>query len=150
MNDSQAVCVGERVQHLLEDPGRVHRRQFPRTCQTRSKSFPLDVGHRVVQQTGAHPVTPRDLARIDEGQDVGVLEVRGVTGWAPVCCTTRCPTSRGKLFERVWHVRGNCRRWTRPGSSRRCWTRSPTHTAWESFIATSSPKTSCSPGDTPL
>src|SRR2546427_8603035 len=30
------------------------------------------------------------------------------------------------------HVRGNCRRWTPPASSRRCWTRSPTHTAWES------------------
>src|SRR2546430_2579734 len=82
MNDSQAVCVGERVQHLLEDPGRVHRRQFPRTCQTRSKSFPLDVGHRVVQQSGAHPVMARDFARIDEGQDVGVLEVRGDADFA--------------------------------------------------------------------
>ena len=41
------------------------------------QALSLDPGHHVVQEIRADPARARDLARIDQSQDVGVLEVGG-------------------------------------------------------------------------
>ena len=77
VHDPEAVRVSQRIQHLLEDPGRVAGRQPALAGQALPQALPLHVGHDVVEHAWAHVILARDLARIDERQDVRVLEVRG-------------------------------------------------------------------------
>ncbi len=70
MHHSVGVGFGERVGHVPEDPDHLSHRQLPLPKQPVSKCGALHIGHHVVEE-------PAGFTRVDEGEDVGVLEARG-------------------------------------------------------------------------
>ena len=72
------VRVGQRVEHVPENP---HACPPASSCPSRASRSPqglaLDERHHVVEERAASRPVGGDLARIDEGQNVGMLQVRG-------------------------------------------------------------------------
>ena len=67
MNHAVLVRVVQRGGRLAGDPERVFHRQLLVAPEPVPQALPLDVGHR-------EPELARDFARVEHGEDVGVLE----------------------------------------------------------------------------
>ena len=70
MDDALAVRVVERRGHLPREPERLVHRELPVAAQPGAQRFPGHVRHDVVEQ-------PVGLARVDQPEDVRVLEIGG-------------------------------------------------------------------------
>ncbi len=62
--------VTESIGDLSRDPGRLVYGELLLAAQPYSKRLPVDVRHDVIEEASG-------LARIEEGQDVGVVQARG-------------------------------------------------------------------------
>ena len=68
VHDALPVRVGQRIEDVAKNPGRVGGRERPFTRQTCPQGLPFDVRHDAVEKA-------RGLPRIDQRQDVGMLQV---------------------------------------------------------------------------
>jgi hypothetical protein len=77
VDEAMAVGVDQRVEDILEDSDRVLRREPTNPGQSLPESLSLDIGHHVVERARPIARLAGILSRIDEGQDVRVLQVGG-------------------------------------------------------------------------
>jgi len=67
MDDALTMRLVQRTRRGPRDPERLLDRELVKSAQLLAERFSADVGHHVVEE-------PADLAGVDEGEDVGVLE----------------------------------------------------------------------------
>jgi hypothetical protein len=70
MDDAAAVGVAQGVGHFAGDAERILQRQLPLALEAVAERLPLDEGHGVEEGAGR-------LSRVEEGEDVGVVEGGG-------------------------------------------------------------------------